>query len=97
MQNTTTGTNNTAIGYAAGITDTTGSYNIIIGNSSLANNNNDCIIIGNGALATGNNQFVVGSISNPVGTLVVESTTPDVSWLVNINGGNYKIPLQFVP
>lgn len=86
-----TGSNNTAIG--DGATCGSGSNNIIIGKQSTAQNFSGCLVIGTSVQATQNNHFVIGTISNPIGTIVSESTTPTVGWNVRVNGANYRIPL----
>jgi hypothetical protein len=91
------GNENTAVGNSALNGNTTGSKNTAIG--WLVNNGNfsECVIIGAGATATGSNQFVVGSSAYNAGSIATETITANRTWLVRINGANYKIPMVLIP
>jgi hypothetical protein len=91
------GNENTAVGNSALIGNTTGSKNTAIG--WLVNNGNfsECVIIGAGATATGSNQFVVGSSTYNAGLVATETIVANRTWLVRINGANYKIPMVLIP
>lgn len=93
----TTGSYNTAIGNRSLLLNTTGSNNTALGMSTQSGNFSGSVIIGKDALATGNNQFVVGSVGTNAGTTTAEVITPDTTWLVRINGANYKIPMLLIP
>jgi hypothetical protein len=50
--------------------------------------------LGRAANSTAGNQFVVGSAGFPAGTLTSEVVVSDATWLVKINGTDYKILLK---
>ena len=55
------------------------------------------VAIGRGATATDANQFVVGSTTYSVGTTTTETiAASDTTWVVKINGQDYKIPMLAV-
>jgi len=91
------GSGNIAIGVNAAADNTTGASNIIIGANTTTQDFNGSVIIGTGAQATANNQFVIGTNSDPVGTVTASVPTPDNQWLVRINEKNYLIPMEYVP
>lgn len=93
----TIGGGNIAIGQGALSSNITGSDNTAFGNGTGSGNFNGSVILGSNASATANNQFVVGSNFVPAGTIATETITPDRTWLVRINGANYKIPLLLIP
>ena len=55
---------------------------------------NNSVAIGRSATSTDANQFVVGSSTYPVGTVIVAPpATTTTTWTVKINGTDYKIPM----
>jgi hypothetical protein len=92
----TDASDNISIGHFANDTVTSGTHNIIIGNNSDVTSGTDTsnIIIGHGATVNGDNQIVFGSVDWPVGTITTESETSDATWLVTINGTEYKILIK---
>ncbi len=93
----TTSSGNIGIGTNAGSDNTIGINNILIGGSTTTQDFNNSVIIGNNAQATTDNQLVIGTLADPVGTITASVPTPDNQWLVNINGRNYLIPMEYVP
>ena len=91
------GNENTAVGNSALNGNTTGSRNTAIGWLVNSGNFSGSVIIGAGATATANNQFVVGSPAFNAGLVATETITADRTWLVRINGANYKIPMVLIP
>jgi hypothetical protein len=95
----TIGSYNTLIGYNSAATIlTTGQKLTIIGAETAVTNAADSgsIAIGHGATITGNNQFVIGSAATNAGAVTAEAVTSDATWLVKINGTNYKILLYTI-
>lgn len=89
----TTGDSNICIGKFSGVGITVLSNNICIGESTNAGGFKESIILGKDAVATGNNQFVVGSSTTNVGSIVTAPATQTAYWNVRINGTAYKILL----
>ena len=87
-----TSTGNIAIGHqsnAIGVIE-----NIAIGKGANASTFAGSVCIGALATSTDANQFVVGSSSVAVGATVTETiAASDTTWLVKINGNEYKIPM----
>ena len=93
-----TGSNNVAMGYQALQANTTGANNVAIGPNTVSGNFSGSVILGRAATATASNQFVVGSTTYNAGTVTTETpATADRTWLVRINGANYKIPMVLIP
>jgi hypothetical protein len=76
-----TGANNTALGFQAGDNITTGAGNVCIGSGAEPEN------------ATDSNKFVVGTAAINAGAVTTEVIVPDTTWTVRINGANYKIAM----
>lgn len=54
------------------------------------------IIIGHEAIAGYDQDFVIGSVTYPVGTISTETVTSNRTWTIQINGNYYKVLLQAI-
>jgi hypothetical protein len=69
-----------------------GNSNIALGASADSGSFSNSILIGACATATANNQFVVGATGAfNAGAIAAEAPSATHTWLVNINGQNYKL------
>jgi hypothetical protein len=91
MYNNTTGTANTAVGFATMDANTTGNSNSVLGYEAQSGNFSNSVILGRGATADGSNQFVVGSDTYNAGSVQDEVVISNKTWIVKINGIDYKI------
>ena len=88
----TTASCNAAVGYNAMYFNTTGSNNSVLGSNAQSGNFSCSVILGSCATATANNQFVVGATGSfNAGAVASETPGATHTWLVRINGQNYKI------
>lgn len=86
------GDSNIMIGATSGLTVTTGSNNIIVGDTadSIAGSSGT-IIIGNDEVATGSNELHFGSATNNCTVVEGGTITADKSFNIWLNGTEYKI------
>ncbi len=92
----TTGSYNVFVGYKSGEA-ATGQYNVALGFDTETAGYDNCFVVGRAATATANNQVRFGSSTAGLGTVTPETVTVDYTWVIYVNGTQFKIPMYRVP